>query len=106
MSLKDFNQQVDALWAAHFGCEPAAFDRDGSTLLPRDRLRGESLIHIVYIRKHALAEFDPGLEPNLRVMMASERPETVLSSELLRRALGVERIGERGCRPHFPPAAR
>ncbi len=92
MSLKDFNQQVDALWAAHFGCEPTAFDRDGSTLLPRDRLRGESLIHIVYIRKHALAEFDPALEPGLQHMMASERPEAVLSSELLQRALGVERI--------------
>ena len=33
MSLKDFNRQVDALWATHFGCEPAAFDREGTTLL-------------------------------------------------------------------------
>ena len=70
MSLKDFNRQVDALWAAHFGCEPAAFDRDGTTLLPRDHLRGENLIHIVYIRKHALAEFDPALETDLRSVLA------------------------------------
>ena len=94
MSLKDFNQQVDGLWGAHFGCDPASFDREGTSLLSRDRLRGENMVHIVYIRKHALAEFDPTLEVDLREVISAERPGTVLSSELLRRAWGAERILE------------
>jgi GNAT superfamily N-acetyltransferase len=94
MSLKDFNRQVDALWAAHFGCEPAAFDREGTSLLPRDHLRGERLVHIVYVRKHALTELDPALEAELRGAMASLGPGIVLSSELLRRAWGDSRLAE------------
>jgi RimJ/RimL family protein N-acetyltransferase len=94
MSLKDFTHQVDTLWAAHFGCDPASFDREGTSLLPRDHLRGEGLIHIVYIRKHALAEFDPVLEAELRGALAASAPGTVLSSELLQRVWGVERIAE------------
>lgn len=94
MSLKDFNRQVDSLWAAHFACEPAAFDSAGTTLLPRDHLRGECLVHVVYIRKHALAEIDPALEGDLRGVMANLPPGTVLSSELLRRALGAARLAD------------
>ena len=94
MSLKDFNRQVDALWAAHFGCEPAAFDREGTSLVPRDHLRGENLVHIVYIRKRALAECDPALEADLRTVLADLNAGAVLSSELLRRAWGEARIAE------------
>lgn len=94
MSLEDFNRQIDALWAAHFGCEPAAFDRDGTTLLPRPHLRGENLIHIVYIRKRALAELDPELESTLNEAMGSLAPNAVLSSELLHRSLGTDQIEE------------
>jgi GNAT superfamily N-acetyltransferase len=94
MSLKDFNRQVDGLWAAHFGCEPSAFDREGTTVLPRDHLRGERLIHIVYIRKHALAEYDPALEADLLGVITGLGPGKVLSSELLQRAWGDARLAE------------
>jgi GNAT superfamily N-acetyltransferase len=94
MSLKEFNRQVDSLWAAHFACDPGAFDREGTTLVPRDHLRGENLIHIVYIRKHALAEFDPALEADLRAVIDGLGPGAVLSSELLRRLWGQARLIE------------
>jgi RimJ/RimL family protein N-acetyltransferase len=94
MSVSEFNGQIDALWAAHFGCEPPEFDREGTSLRLRDHLRGENLIHIVYIRKRALAEIDPPLESTLQTVLANLGPNPVLSSELLQRALGTERIAD------------
>lgn len=94
MSKRDFDRQVEALWAAHFGCATEDFGRDGTTLLPRGRLQGGNVIHIVYIRKRALAEIDPGLKDELGGVLHDAGEKAVLSSELLLRAWGKERIGE------------
>lgn len=94
MNTEEFNRQVEALWAAHFGCATTDFDRGGTTLVPREHLRGENLIHVVYIRKRALAELDPSLEPSLRGIVAGAGKNAVLSSELLQRTLGAERLAE------------
>jgi RimJ/RimL family protein N-acetyltransferase len=94
MSIGDFNRQVEALWAAHFGCAREDFGREGTTLLPRDRLQGGNVIHIIYIRKHALAEIDPALKEALASVLQGAGEKAVLSSELLLRTWGKERIGE------------
>jgi len=94
MSIREFNKQVEALWAAHFGCATEDFGREGTTLLPRGRLQGENVIHIIYIRKHALAEIDPALKDALGSVLQAEGQKAVLSSELLLRTWGKERIAE------------
>lgn len=94
MNKRDFDRQVEALWAAHFGCTTEDFDREGTTLLPRSRLQGEKIIHIVYIRKHALAEIDPELKDALAGMLQGAGAKAVVSSELLLRTWGKERIAE------------
>jgi len=94
MTAQEFNRQVDTLWAAHFGCDPQDFDREGTTLIAREHLHGENLIHIVYIRRHALTELDPALEATFTTVLASHGPNAVLSSELIQSSLGAERIAE------------
>lgn len=94
MSIRDFNKKVEALWAAHFGCATEDFGREGTTLLPRGGLQGENLIHIIYIRKRALAEIDPALKHALGSVLQAAGEEAVLSSELLLRTWGKERIAE------------
>ena len=94
MTIQDFNRQVEALWAVHFGCATEDFNREGTTLLPRGRLQGENVIHIIYIRKRALAEIDPTLKEALGVALQGAGEGAVLSSELLLRTWGRERIAE------------
>ena len=94
MSIQDFNRQVESLWAVHFGCATEDFDREGTTLLPRGRLQGENVIHIIYIRKRALAEIDPALKDALGSVLQGAGERAVLSSELLLRTWGKERIAE------------
>jgi RimJ/RimL family protein N-acetyltransferase len=94
MSIREFNKQVEALWAAYFGCATEDFGREGTTLLPRGRLQGENVIHTIYIRKRALAEIDPGLKDALGSVLQAAAEKTVLSSELLLRTWGKERMAE------------
>ena len=91
MSIKDFDQQVEGLWAAYFGCSPEDFGHEGTTLLPLERLRGQNLIHTVYIRKRALAEIDPALQAEVEEALRQVGSAAVLSSELLQRAWGPAR---------------
>lgn len=91
MSIKDFDRQVEALWAAYFGCSPEDFGRDGTTLLPLERFRSQNLIHTVYIRKRALAEIDPALQAEVEEALRQVGTGAVLSSELLQRAWGPAR---------------
>jgi GNAT superfamily N-acetyltransferase len=93
MNPEDFNRRVEALWAAHFGCRAGDFDRPGTTLLPRDHLRGENLIHIVHLRRRAVAELDPGLEEQVAALLADLGDDALLSHERLYRAWGGARIG-------------
>lgn len=93
-SIRDFDKQVESLWAAHFGCARVDFDREGTTLLPRDRLQGRNVIHIVYIRKRAMAEIDPALKDELGRALQAAGEGAVLSSELLLRMWGKDRITE------------
>jgi GNAT superfamily N-acetyltransferase len=94
MTIRDFNRQVEALWATHFGCATEDFGREGTTLVPRDRLQGRNVIHIIYIRKRALAEIDPALKDALGSMLRSEGETSVLASELLLRTWGKDCIAE------------
>jgi RimJ/RimL family protein N-acetyltransferase len=94
MSIAEFNKQVEASWAAHFGCATEDFDREGTTLLPRGRLQGANVIHIIYIRKRAVAEIDPALKDVLESVLRGAGEKAVLSSELLLRTWGKERIAE------------
>jgi GNAT superfamily N-acetyltransferase len=105
MSPEDFNHRVDSLWAAHFGCQPGDFDRHGTTLLPRDHLRGEALIHVVYLRRRALAELDPALEAQVGVLLADRGDGALVSCELLQQAWGRARIAsvETGLIFHLRP---
>jgi GNAT superfamily N-acetyltransferase len=94
MSKAEFNQQVEALWAAHFGCPVDDFRREGTTLLGRDRLQGQRVIQIVYIGKRAMAEIDPGLQSEVDAALTKLGRKAVLSSELLGRAWGEGRIAD------------
>lgn len=94
MSAKDFDRRVESLWATHFGCAAEDFAREGTTLVPRDRLIGQRVTHIVYIHRRAVAELDPDLEWDLRAILERTGGGSVLSSELLVRAWGKERIAE------------
>ena len=94
MSAETFNQRIESLWAQHFGCPVEEFQREGTTLLPRERLQGQSMIHVVYIHRHALAEIDPGLQTRLSEALAGVGENAVLSSELLGRLWGGGRIAE------------
>jgi RimJ/RimL family protein N-acetyltransferase len=94
MSIRGFNEQVEALWAAHCGCAVEDFDREGTTVLPRSRLQGATVIHITYIRKRALAEIDPALKDELGSALRGAGEEAVLSSELLLRTWGRDRIAD------------
>lgn len=105
MSPEDFNRRVEALWAAHFGCRARDFDRPGTTLLPRDHLRGEDLIHIVYLRRRALAELDPALEGQVAALLADLGGGPLLSHALLQQAWGQARVAgvEKGLIFHLRP---
>ena len=94
MSIRDFNNQVESLWAAYFGCAADDLGREGTTLMPLERLQGSRLIHVVYIRKRALAEIDPALQLDAERALAEAGGKAVLSSELLQRLWGSDRIGE------------
>jgi len=94
MNVREFNKQVEALWADHFGCEVDDFGREGTTVRPLERLQGSGLIHSVYIRKRALAEIDPALHGEVEGALAEAGSKTVVSSELLQRLWGSARIGE------------
>jgi RimJ/RimL family protein N-acetyltransferase len=94
MSIRDFDKQVEALWAAHFECASEDFEREGTTLLPRDRLHGRNVIHSIYIRKRAVAEIDPALKDELGSALQGAGEGAVLSSELLLRTWGKDRIAE------------
>jgi RimJ/RimL family protein N-acetyltransferase len=92
MTIQDFNKQVEALWAGHFGCPAKDFGREGTTLLPREGMQGENMVHIVYIRKRAMAEIDPAAQGDIERALAAVGGSAVLSSELLARAWGATRI--------------
>jgi GNAT superfamily N-acetyltransferase len=94
MTVPDFDKQVETLWATHFGCSVKDFGREGTTLLPVDRMQGDKLIHIVYVRKRALAEIDPDLRTDIDRTLAELGGSAVLSSELLQRAWGGSRLAE------------
>jgi RimJ/RimL family protein N-acetyltransferase len=67
--------------------------RGTATLLPRGTA-GAKRDHIVYIRKRALAEIDPALKDALGSVLQAEGEKAVVSSELLLRTWGQERIAE------------
>jgi GNAT superfamily N-acetyltransferase len=94
MTIPDFDRQVEDLWAAHFSCPVKDFGREGTTLLPLQRMQGADVIHIVYIRKHALAEIDPVLQADIRGALEEAGGNAVLSSELLQRAWGQSRLAD------------
>jgi len=94
MSSDDFTRRVEALWAEHFGCSADDFDVAGTTLLPRQRLRGDNVLHMVYIRRRALAEIDPALEARTADVLRAPSDQTVLSSRLLKRAWGAHAISD------------
>lgn len=91
MSVADFNKQVEAQWAGHYGCSPQDFGREGTTFLPLERFRGQKLSHTVYIRKRALAEIDPEFQPEVEQVLAETGANSVLTSERLQRAWGTKR---------------
>jgi GNAT superfamily N-acetyltransferase len=103
----EFNRQVEALWAAHFGSSAEKFGRAGTTLLTRERLRGEGVIHIVYIRQRAVVEIDPVLEPEVRGGLAAAGAHGVLSSAMLARLWGAPRLAhvDAGLIFHLQPGA-
>jgi hypothetical protein len=65
-----FDRQVNRIWANHFGCTVEALQVPGTTLLPRETMRGQGVVHIATIRSRALVEIDPLLEADLRFQLA------------------------------------
>jgi len=94
MGIQDFSRQIESLWADHFGCSEKDFGHEGTSLLPRESLRGSNIIHIIYIRKRAMAEIDPILQAGIERVLKDLGGSPVLSSELLQRAWGAARIAE------------
>ncbi len=39
-----FDRQVNRIWANHFGCTVEALQVPGTTLLPRDTMRGKGVV--------------------------------------------------------------
>jgi GNAT superfamily N-acetyltransferase len=94
MTIEESNHRIESLWGAYFNSPVDDFSREGTTLLPRERLEAQGVVHVVYIRRRALAEIDPALEAEVRRVLTQAGGRPVLSSELVRRVWGEAHIPE------------
>ena len=87
-----FEEQVAAVWAAHFDCPPLELDRPGSTLLPRPRLATSGWIHISHIRSRAFVELDPSLHEEFAEALIRQGRQHPLTAELLKEIIPQPRL--------------
>jgi RimJ/RimL family protein N-acetyltransferase len=100
-----FEDQVACTWSSHFGCAREDLDRAGTTLVPLERLAGSGAIHLAHLRARALAEIDPSLEGELRLLLHQDDRDTVLTASIVWESVLAARLqaDDRGFIFHLDP---